>query len=302
MSQKDPYVVEIKGNSLDDGPGIRSVVFLKGCPLSCSWCHNPETIAVNQTLSFDASACQGLGDCYGACPVSALNPADPLRVDRTRCNDCFACVTACASSALSIVGRHMTVEQILATLRPYFPFYAQSAGGVTLSGGEPTLHGAFCAALLRGLKAEGIHTLIETCGHFRYDVFRADIAPYTDQVYFDLKLADTALHRLHCGRSNRLILGNFRRLVADSRAGGPAVLFRIPLVPGITATEQNLAALADLLVDNGVERVALLPYNPLWSEKAAKIGDTAPADKCWMPAAELARCREHFTARGLCVM
>lgn len=296
---KTPYIVDIKGNSLDDGPGIRSVVFLKGCPLSCSWCHNPESIQPAPVLSFDARECRALGDCYAACPADALDVANPRRIDRSRCTSCFACAGHCASGALSIVGRGMTVDQVLAALGGYIPFYQASGGGVTLSGGEPTLYIDFCAELLRALQNEGIHTLLETCGHFSYDAFRTCIAPYTDQVYFDLKLADDNEHQRHCGRTNRVILDNFRRLAAAAHESGPPVLFRIPLVPGITATDTNLAALADLLTANGVKRVALLPYNPLWTEKAAKIAakirNPAHNEQCWMSALELERCKRHFS-------
>lgn len=300
MSTASPYIVDIKGNSLDDGPGIRSVVFLKGCPLACSWCHNPESIRREPVLAFDTGECRDFADCLAVCPEVALDSSQPLRVDYSRCSRCFACVEACASGALSVVGQRMTVAQVLAELRRHIPFFHSSGGGVTLSGGEPTLYLDFCAELLRVLHAEGIHTLLETCGHFSYAAFRARLAPHTDQVYFDLKLADDTEHRRHCGRTNRVILENFRRLAADSRHGGPPVLFRIPLVPGITATDANLAALAALLGENGIRRVALLPYNPLWLEKSAKIGGsaragTAPDEPRWMSALEIGRCQRHFS-------
>lgn len=292
---KVPYLVEIKGNALDDGPGIRSVVFLKGCPLRCSWCHNPEAIALAPELSFDAAQCVQLGDCAPACPSGAIRLDGPLRIARSRCTQCFACVDACASGALSRVGRGLTVAQVLAALRPYIPFYRSSGGGVTLSGGEPTLYPHYCAELLRGLRAEGIHTLVQTCGHFSFDSYQKQLASHIDLLYFDLKLADDAEHRRHCGRTNRVILDNFRRLAAQAHRGGAAVLFRIPLVPGITATERNLAALAALLRANGVQRLALLPYNPLWGEKSTKIGQAPAPVAHWQSGAELERCKGHFS-------
>lgn len=289
-----PYLVEIKGNALDDGPGIRSVVFLKGCPLRCSWCHNPEAIALAPELSFDAAQCAQLGDCAPACPTGAIRLDGPPRIARSRCTQCFACVDACASGALSRVGRSLTVAQVLAALRPYIPFYRTSGGGVTLSGGEPTLYPHYCAELLRGLQGAGIHTLVQTCGHFSFDSYQRELAPHIEQLYFDLKLADDTEHRRHCGRTNRVILDNFRRLAAQAHSGHAAVLFRIPLVPGITATEHNLVALAALLRANGVQRLALLPYNPLWGEKSAKIGQAPPQAAHWQSGAELERCRAHF--------
>lgn len=290
-----PLVVEIKGHSLDDGPGIRSVVFLKGCPLRCSWCHNPEAIAPQAELSYDAGACLGQHDCVAACPRQALDPARPGRVDRERCTGCFKCTDVCATGALSIAGRALAPAAVVQALARYRPYYCSSGGGVTLSGGEPTLFMDYAHELLVALGALGVNRLLETCGHFSYARFRQLLAPHLEQVYFDLKLFDEAEHKRHCGRTNRLILDNFARLHADAQAGGVPVLARIPLIPGITATQANLRALAGFLRELGVSRVALLPYNPTWRQKADRLG-RAPAfeQNGFMSEAALEECRAIF--------
>jgi pyruvate formate lyase activating enzyme len=295
MSPLTPLVAELKGNSLDDGPGIRSVVFLKGCPLDCDWCHNPETKRIGVELGFDASACIGARDCLAACPLGALDPSLASFVDRDTCDTCGRCVEVCPSGALRLVGRERPVEDVMAELARYEPFHRASGGGLTLSGGEATLHPQYCGSLLREARARGIHTLLETCGHFVWDRVRTHMLPWLDEVYVDVKLMDPGLHRRHCGTDNRVILDNVAALVAFSGAGGPTVLPRVPLVPGITATDENLTAIASFLRALGVSRVSLLAYNPLWHDKAATVGVVpAFAGEGWMSREDDERCRAHF--------
>jgi pyruvate formate lyase activating enzyme len=270
--EKRPLIVEVKGNSLDDGPGIRTVIFFKGCPLDCDWCHNPEGKTLGAALSFDRAECVGARDCIAACKDGALDPRAPDFVDRAKCTLCFDCVDACPSRALDRVGRPLDVSALVETIQRNEPFYRASGGGVTLSGGEPTLYMDDVSELLRALKARGIHTLLETCGHFALDRYRALIEPFVDQVYFDLKIIDDSDHAKYCGKSNRLILDNFRALMHRSRNGGPALLPRIPLIPDRTVTAPNLKAIAAFLSLAGAREVALLPYNPLWISKASKLG------------------------------
>lgn len=290
-----PLIVELKPNSLDDGPGIRSVVFFKGCALSCEWCHNPESGDARAELAFDASACVGAGPCFAACEERALDPARPERVDRARCTRCFRCVEACPSGALRVIGRALTQADILRMVDRYLPFYRTSGGGLTVSGGEPTLHLDYLGDLLAAAKARGVHTLLETCGTFDLDRYSAVVAPYVDQVYFDLKLLDDEAHRRHCGASNARILANFRALQARALAGGTPVLPRIALIPGRTATTENLTAAARFLRECGATRVALLDYNPLWHAKAAQLGLAARFERrTWLSAEERAAARACF--------
>jgi len=269
---KAPLILEVKGNALDDGPGIRSVVFFKGCPLSCVWCHNPEGKRTAMEIGFDAHTCVSCDTCLETCPVEALDRDHPFFIDRIQCNLCLECVDKCPSGALSQVGRSMSVAEIVTMVLKDKVFFDNSGGGVTLSGGEPTLFMEFTAALLRAFKDNQVHTLLETCGLFNFADFKAKLYPFVDTIYFDLKLMDPEAHRKYCGISNTVILENFRRLYADSRAGKVEVLPRTPLVPGITDSEANLRAIAGFLNDNQVSAAAILPYHPLWREKAHKLG------------------------------
>lgn len=296
----DPLILEVKGNSLDDGPGIRTVVFFKGCPLSCVWCHNPESKRTGAELAFDPRECVACDSCLEACEEAALDRSLPGFVDRDACTLCFACVDACPSGALSQVGREMAVEEVLELVGRDIPFFKTSGGGVTLSGGEPTLYMDYSSRLLRGLREMGVHTIVETCGHFDLVRFIELMDPYTDIIYYDLKIYDPEEHRTRCGVSNQRILDNFRALHRSFLDGDTEVLPRIPLIPGITATTENLQGLAAFLREEGASRVALLDYNPLWIEKSAKVGQKNPitSQKCmntWMGREELGRCRDIFS-------
>ena len=176
---KAPLILEIKGNSLDDGPCIRSVVFFKGCPLSCLWCHNPESKRPGVEIAFDPAECVNCGTCRETCPEDALSAENPFYIDRDTCSLCFECVANCPSKALSRVGEPMAVAEIMSTVLRDRLFFKNSGGGVTLSGGEPTLDVDFCGNLLRHLRREGIHTLVETCGFF-------DLAAFDQMVYLCL--------------------------------------------------------------------------------------------------------------------
>ncbi len=270
--QKTPLILDLKGNSLDDGPGIRTVVFFKGCPLSCVWCHNPESKKSGAEISFDKNECVGCNTCIETCPENALNRKNPFFIDRNRCTLCGACAEACPSGALSMVGRIMTVEDIVAIAAKDKPFFKNSGGGVTLSGGEPTLHMDFLSELLRNLKKEGIHTLLETCGLFEFKSFEKKVLPHIDTIYYDIKILDPEAHQQFCGVKNDRILENFKNLNVLSAKNDFELLARTPLIPNITATEKNLTRIVDFLNTQGVNQARLLAYNPLWHEKNEKIG------------------------------
>ena len=271
-----PLVLEIKGNSLDDGPGIRSVVFIKGCPLDCVWCHNPESKKRGSELSFDAELCVACDACIEACEEKALSRRVKGFIRRDRCTLCFRCVEVCPSGALSRIGREMSVAEIMVKLKRDIPFYKNSGGGVTLSGGEPTISIEFLSELTRALKKAKIHTLLETCGLFEMGRFRSMVYPNLNSIYYDIKFADEKLHRKYCGASNKIILENFSTLHELYLKGGVPVLPRTPLVPGITDSEKNISDIADFLRDRKVKKAALLAYNPLWHEKNDKIGVDNP--------------------------
>jgi len=300
-------VLDVKEHSLDDGPGIRSVLFFKGCPLACSWCHNPESRRRSAELSYESAECIATCEaCVRICPRDAIVRARALSIDRDRCDLCFQCTPVCPSSALTRVGVEMDEEDVLERVLKDKPFFERSGGGVTLSGGEPTLQMEFVSRLGRALKQESIPLLLETCGHFDLARFDALVYPWLDAIYFDLKLCDGEQHRRWCGVPNRVILDNFAELHERSLRGGVMVLPRIPLIPNVTATESNLRALAGFLKRRGVERARLLPYNPTWIEKRARIGMPAPEDadpawRMWMTREEIRGCEAVFRAVGISV-
>ncbi|NLH47270.1 MAG: glycyl-radical enzyme activating protein [Myxococcales bacterium] len=288
----EPLILDVKHNSLDDGPGIRSTVFFKGCPLDCAWCHNPESKSPEAELAVDPAACVNCGACAAACPHGAIRPG---AVDRDRCRRDFRCAAVCPTEALRRLGRYRPPAEILAELKRYLPFFRNSGGGLTLSGGEPTLYPDYAAKLLRGAKQLGIRTLLETGGLFDFTRFQENLLPWLDAIYFDLKLMDDGQHREFCGAPNGRILDNFRRLAVVARTGFFRLLPRVPLVPGLTDTDENLAAIARFLDDCGVRRVDLLPYNPTWTRKAVLIDrPTRLAIERWQTPDELERCRRAF--------
>ncbi|MGC9324947.1 MAG: glycyl-radical enzyme activating protein [Desulfomonilia bacterium] len=299
-AEKDALIFEIKGNSLDDGPGIRTVVFFKGCPLHCVWCHNPESFSTRIELSYDRRECIGCDSCVDVCPHNALDRDSPFFIDKRACTLCMKCVEVCPSGALSQVGRYISVEDVIKKISLDIPFFRTSGGGVTLSGGEPTLYMPYISHLLKELKKMGISTLIETCGLFVLERFMDLCYPWLDTIFYDIKLFDAEEHRTFCGVPNDVILENFKGLSTMSHGTGTVLLPRIPLVPGITATRENLEAIASFLRDTGHRRVELLPYNPLWRDKLEKIGEKSlyaeqSSMKTWMDRESLGSCQEIFS-------
>jgi pyruvate formate lyase activating enzyme len=293
--EKEPRIFAIKGNSLDDGPGIRTVIFFKGCPLSCVWCQNPESQSDGEELSYDIKECIDCGTCRTVCDRDAISRDNHFYIDRDICDLCYQCVQECPVGALTIVGQQMSIQAIVEVIKKDIRFFQNSGGGVTLSGGEPTLHMPFVAKLLQELKALNIHILLETCGQFSLAAFDQYIYPSIDQIYFDLKLIDPAEHRQYCGVSNNQILENFEILLKRDQEGGVPILPRIPLIPGITARPRNLGDIAQFLKDHGVTRVSLLEYNPLWLEKSAKIGQVSSfLGNTWMSREDVVQCKNYF--------
>lgn len=298
-----PLLLEIKGNSLDDGPGIRSVVFFKGCPLSCSWCHNPESKRIEAEIGFEAGECVGCNTCIASCPEGALSRDHLFFVDRSRCTLCFSCTETCPSGALRRIGNSADIDGIVADVIRDKPFFDTSGGGVTLSGGEPTLFMDYCGKLAQTLREKGVHLLLETCGLFDFPKFEALLYPYLDAIYFDIKLIDSAAHARNCGVPNGRILDNFKKLHARAAKGGIPVIPRTPLIPGITDTEENMHAIADFLVSRGATEARLLPYHPLWQEKNRTIGIAAkegnPAMNNWLENRKVEACRSIFLQAGI---
>ncbi|PKN80836.1 MAG: glycyl-radical enzyme activating protein [Deltaproteobacteria bacterium HGW-Deltaproteobacteria-1] len=301
---KIPFILEIKGNSLDDGPGIRSVVFYKGCPLSCVWCHNPESKKAAAEISFDAKLCIDCGVCREACPEKALGQDNCFYIDRSKCTLCYLCVDSCPSGALDRVGKAMTVNDIIEKILPDKPFFDTSGGGTTLSGGEPTLFMEFTSQLLQSLKQHNIHTLLETCGYFDLNAFMDMLYPYLDTIFFDIKIIDSIAHKKYCGRPNEKILDNFRRISEKAKKENKMLLPRLPLIPDITDTQANVRGIAAFLKSLNISEASLLAYNPLWHEKSDKIGVEDPYKKSkamtsFEDKAVLERCKTILIEAGI---
>lgn len=300
---KQPLILELKGNSLDDGPGIRSVVFVKGCPLSCIWCHNPESKKTIEEISYSASDCIGCGTCIEVCNQNALSKSNPFYIDRNKCNMCFECVEECPAKALTKVGSEMSIKEVLNHVMRDKPFFDVSGGGVTLSGGEITLFPEFAGELLKELKENRINTLIETCGQFDFAMFEKFMLPYIDIIYYDLKIFDPDLHKKYCGSSNETILENFSMLFKLSQNMDFAILPRTPLIPNISDTDENLILTADYLKSLGVKKSQLLPYNPTWLDKNQNLGiqgnDWLNHNKEFQSKEKIQHCENIYLSRGI---
>jgi len=298
---RPPLVADIRRNALDDGPGIRSTVFFKGCPLRCVWCQNPETLAVQPELQHEPGLCIGCGECASRCPHGATVIVEQVRRhDRERCRVCGTCVESCPPAALRVVGQRYTVDELAGLLLSDEPFYRASGGGVTFSGGEPTLGLGYVTRLARTLRSAGVHLLLETCGHYDGERFERELLPLLDVIYFDVKLADPVEHRRHTGLDNDRILQNLESLARSDARG--RVLPRVPLVPGITDREANLRAIGRLLRELGFTQVALLPYNPLWVEKRAALGlPLTYRETKWLAPKKIKYCEDFMVSVGLTV-
>jgi pyruvate formate lyase activating enzyme len=294
MESPRPLIFDIKRHALEDGPGIRTTVFFKGCQLRCWWCQNPESNETESELGFYAADCIGCGDCVTACEQEAVSLDNPARIDRRRCNRCGDCAAICPGGGLRLIGKYYPVEELLDKLLRDRAFYQVSGGGVTLSGGEPTLHLAYVSLLLQALKKQGIHTAIQTNGFFDWAEFASKILNHLDLIMFDVKMANPSKHLKYTGQENGLTLENLARLL---KARPEAVLPRIPLVPGITATDRNLREISYLLQGLHINRCSLLPYNPTGFSKANHIGKSVSPrlSTHMMSAAEEQQCRKIFS-------
>jgi pyruvate formate lyase activating enzyme len=296
MSTAEGMVFNIERFAVHDGPGIRTTVFLKGCPLHCLWCHNPEGIGPGPELFFRQTRCIGCGDCVDACLRTAITKRDGrITVDRAKCIRCFRCAAVCPSRALERVGAILSVDDVLQETLADLPFYRISGGGVTFSGGEPLYQSDFLKELLIGHRERGIHTAVETSlGVPWMDI--ANITEYVDLLLVDLKVMDAGELRMHTGAKAERVLENIRRIF---RTGIPVIL-RVPLIPGYTAQRENIEAMIDLLAEHrgSIEYVSLLPYHRLGEAKSESLGNDGGFQIDAMPPEEVAEIRAHFQQQG----
>jgi pyruvate formate lyase activating enzyme len=261
-------VFDIKKFSIHDGPGIRTTVFFKGCPLSCWWCHNPEGQSPQPELVLRESRCIGCGACLEVCDQGAISwDGDVVSTDREKCVLSGACVEVCYAEAREMVGQEMTVAEVMAEIGRDIAFYDQSGGGVTFSGGEPLLQRDFLLALLRACKEEEIHTAVDTCGFATWETLDS-IRKHVDLFLYDLKLMDDAKHRKFTGVSNELILKNLQRLSAQ----GHDIFLRVPIIPGINDDAENIRQIGTFAAAlPHLKRVDILPYHRAAAEKYNRL-------------------------------
>lgn len=276
-------VFEIERFAVEDGAGIRTVVFLKGCPLSCLWCCNPESQDPGSEIAYFKNNCIGCGKCVEVCPKKAISPVEGegLVIDRDKCDKCGLCAEVCVANSKVLIGKPMTVEEVLAEIKKDSLFYHHSGGGVTVSGGEPTFQSEFLIELLKRCRGLGFDTAIETCGYTSWKNLEA-IAQYCNTIFYDLKHMDPEVHKKLTGVSNKLILENLEQL---SRLGR-AIIVRVPLIPGHNDSIDNVKKTMDFIkkLDN-IQRLEILPYHRLGQSKYERLDinyelkDLLPLDK-----------------------
>ena len=257
MTETKGMLFDIQRSSFVDGPGIRTTVFFKGCNLHCAWCHNPESQSPKPQMMFYKNKCTDCGKCKNKCPHALLD-----------CDLCGACTDDCPQGAREICGRNYTVDEVMKIILKDKAFYRASGGGVTFSGGECMLQIDFLKTLLQTCKENNIHTAIDTAGHVPFDRFE-QITPYTDLFLYDVKCYDRETHKKHTGVGNELIFENLGRLLS----GKKSVWVRIPVIPGINDSIEEMTAIRKLLDWYGFpEKVELLPYHAMGDHKYAALG------------------------------
>ena len=272
---------DIQKFSLQDGPGLRTTVFFKGCNLRCRWCHNPESwIPAPQLLKFEEK-CTGCGVCSQVC-------------DREECTLCGACAETCIAGARSICGREYTAEEVMTLLLKDAPFYEKSGGGVTFSGGECMLQPGFLAELLCACRKKGISTAVDTAGCVPYQCFE-QILPDTDLFLYDIKCISSELHKEFTGVDNGVILENYHRLLSS----GARVWVRIPVIPGFNDTREEMAKLRSVLAEHRPEKVELLAYHTLGKSKHQAAGYGASWESSVPTEEEMGALRAFFKEEGL---
>jgi pyruvate formate lyase activating enzyme len=269
-------ILNLQRLSTEDGPGLRTTIFFKGCPLNCLWCHNPESISREVQIQWLKTRCISCGTCVSVCPDACLDlTPQGMVIDRERCILCLTCTDACPANALEQLGRPVTLPDLLADLLKDRSYYETSGGGVTASGGEPTLQAGFVRDLFMELKDSGVHTALDTCGLTQFTALES-LLPYTDLILYDLKDLDPDRHRQFTGSSNRLIVENLLKLIEIIRQKSLdiKIWIRTPLIPGKTAEVENIRAISQFIkkdLDGLIDRWELCAFNNLCRDKYTRL-------------------------------
>lgn len=287
MDKLKCLTIDIFRGTTHDGPGMRTTVFIKGCPMHCLWCQNPESINLGQDIWWEERKCIGCFACKKACPEGAVISGEKgMEIDRSKCSVCGACADACPSQAMSFTGKEFTIEQLVDETTRDKDYYEAFGGGVTVSGGEPLSKYEFLAEFFRQLKEMGISTALDTCGMAPAAALDS-VLPFTDHVLYDIKIMNPELHREYTGQSNQVILNNLlyiadyiRRVNSEKNQGSKQEMklwLRTPLIPDATATEENISAISRFINGNlidVVERWELCAFNNACKSKYKKLGQT----------------------------
>ncbi|MFX1570184.1 MAG: glycyl-radical enzyme activating protein [Promethearchaeota archaeon] len=264
-------IFDIQNYAIYDGPGIRTLIFLKGCPLKCVWCQNPESQKLTPQISYFEEKCVKCATCINACPNNALQlHKNKIVRNEELCTTCGTCVEVCPNQVMEMVGKEILVEELVEIVIRDKPFFDNSGGGVTISGGEPTMQIRFLLEILKILKEKGIHTAIETCGYFNDDILE-ELTKYVDLFLFDIKHIDSLTHKEYTGVANDKILANFSALYL--KIGNERIIPRIPVIPGVNTDEDTIRSIASFLNNlNYNGPIHLMPYNKLAKTKYEKVG------------------------------
>lgn len=291
-------VFDVKHFAVHDGPGIRTTIFLKGCPLRCAWCHSPESQSPRPEIAFNPSQCIGCEACVEACPNGAQT-LGPEKILRDLCTGCGSCAEACYAGALTLHGRKATVGELLEEVGKDRLLYETSGGGVTISGGEPTMQPRFASALLKALKEEGYRTALDTCGQVEWETLER-ILEDVDLVLYDLKHMDPVPHEKMTGVPNWLILSNLRKTSQLDKS----LVIRVPVIPGFNDSQGDFRVTGKFLGElGGVDAVELLPYHNLGAPKYAALGRKYTLSHLQLPnPEELVKLGRLLETRGLNVI
>ncbi len=299
MRTQNGIIFDIKKFSIHDGPGIRTTIFLKGCPLHCTWCHNPEGISPLTEIQFWSKRCIGCHECIEACQHRAISIVDgkPVR-DPGLCQGCGACAEVCPAEATELIGRTMTVLEVMGEIEKDVIYYDQSGGGATFSGGEPLLQIAFLESLLKACKDHGIHTAVDTSGFVQFENFRR-VNSLVDLFLYDVKVMDDDRHQTFTGVSNQLILNNLVELTKT----GAEIIVRIPIIPGVNDGAENFDQFGRFLESlDKVHPVNILPYHRSATDKYKRMNNTYSLLDVNPPTKEhMTQIAEHLESFGLSV-
>jgi pyruvate formate lyase activating enzyme len=296
MAIKKGTIFDVKKFAVDDGPGIRTTIFLKGCPLHCWWCHNPEGQGTAPELMYRSTRCTGCAECVNICPKDAISCRDKsISIDRRKCDVCGRCCQTCPTQALTIVGKETSLKEVLKEIDKDLIFYDESEGGLTASGGEPLFQLGFLNALLAECKERNINTAVDTCGYAPHKSIGM-ISDKVDLFLYDIKMMDRRKHRQYTGVSNKPILENLRGLAQN----GSNILVRFPIIPRINDGEDNVNQTAEFLVSCQTKNINLLPYHRAGIEKYTGLGRTYKLPEIRSPSdRKLTQIRKELEAFGL---